>query len=262
MRRCFISIIGLVLSEIAESGCVYSRYKIDMSLPNGDTRFSTGKIIIKGGDLVITDVRRKTERTLFYPPYFSFSWGYGHDGWDSLAVEWICHVPTCIPEILFAALNESVCQECIRLPLFKSNISELSVEYIEIGVLDGRRFVFGEADYHLLAGECSIVFSTMKDDLIGVKLIGTIKNNSTAKTVDYGTWGKFDVLFVHGRQLYVIHPAFYQDAEWRWFNSVTQSQPVVWRINPFTGDRKVLVSFKAGDFIIENSPPAVLLGSD
>ena len=67
-----------------------------------------------------------------------------------------------------------------------------------------------------------------------------------------------DVGYRLGDSIYLIDLHVSQEKINLFGVAFSSPEPVVWRIDPITGDREVLVSFDAGKFIIENPPRKVV----
>jgi hypothetical protein len=80
-------------------------------------------------------------------------------------------------------------------------------------------------------------------------------NGLEPREVDFGQWYKGEKTFACGRNLYVINVLATQHTEWLLYCYKNYGPvPVLWRVDPFTGEREVLVSFNTGKFKIENPP--------
>ena len=65
-------------------------------------------------------------------------------------------------------------------------------------------------------------------------------------------------MFVNGGKLYIVDTFLWHYTEWFLYRyHDTGVTPVLWRVDPYTGEREVLVSFDTGKFIIENPPKKV-----
>lgn len=258
MKRLNARGIGVImLLAAAGGGCVYSKHYVVLS---------SSAVSVEGGVLTIPEARRELQRTIFYPIDFSFCWGHGHDGWDCLLAEWICHIPTFIPEVVFNSINDRQWKQDVKLPVFEPDVSIPANEFLVIGDIDGRQL---EVESHNAngtgkapAGKCSIEFHLKHVDIhygVDVMMSGVINDGLEPREVDFGQWYKGEKIFACGRKLHVINVLATQHTEWLLYCYKNYGPvPVLWRVDPFTGEREVLVSFDTGKFIIENPPKKVV----
>ena len=257
MKRLNARGIGVImLLAAAGGGCVYSDHYVVLS---------SSAVSVEGGVLNIPDARWQLERTIFYPIGFSFCFGYGHDGFDCLLGDLICHIPTFIPEIIFNNINDRQWVEDIRLPVFNADVSVSAGEFLVVGSIEGRQL---EVETHnadgkgrASDGKCAIEFHLRPADQCAynkVAMSGAINDGLGPRVVDFGMWNKDCKIFAGARKLYVVSNSLWHYTEWFLYRyHDTGANPVLWRVDPYTGEREVLVSFDTGKFIIENPPRKV-----
>ena len=257
MSNLGIGRVGAAMLLVATgAGCVYSDHYVDLS---------SSAVSVERGVLTMPEARRELQRTIFYPIGFSFCWGHGHDGLECLLSEWICHIPTFMPEIVFNNINDRQWVQDIRLPVFATDVSVAKSEFLDLdGGIEGRKVEVpkrGSDGLQKTADQrCVIEFhaSAGKSSGYDVMIRGTIYDGSSQREVDFGLWRRKSWLFAHGRNLYVVSKSLWHYTEWFLYRyHDTGANPVLWRVDPYTGEREVLVSFDTGKFIIENPPRKV-----
>ena len=98
----------------------------------------------------------------------------------------------------------------------------------------------------------------LKEHEYKVIMSGTINDGMGQREVDFGLWDDGDKMFVNGGKLYIVDTFLWHYTEWFLYRyHDTGVTPVLWRVDPYTGEREVLVSFDTGKFIIENPPKKV-----
>ena len=245
-------VVAMLLIVVA-SGCVYSEHHVDLSY---------AALSVEGGVLTIPEARRKLQRTIFYPIDFYFFWGHGHDGLECLLAELVCSIPTLIPQIVFNNINDRQWVQDIRLPVFQHDVSIPSGEFLEVGDMEGRQLEIetrnADGTSKVSDVKCAIEFHLKPGDkgkYGRVMMSGVINDGLEPREVDFGQWYEGNRMFVCGHKLYVVKKFIWQNTEWLLYCYKNDGPvPVLWRIDPFTGEREVVVSFNTGKFIIENPP--------
>ena len=161
-------------------------------------------------------------RTLFYPQGFYFFYGGGHDGYQNFLKEAVCRLPTILFEVPFNCINRG----------------EKRVELCLPGI--------GPTNVDVAAGPVML----SKDEVVA------LSQNEQLKGFVIPVWS--DIGYRLEDSIYLINTHVYQENISLFGVVFSSPEPLVWRIDPITGEREVLVSFDAGKFIIENPPRKVV----
>ena len=201
------------------SGCIYSYHELTRaSCSAGLSHSATGVADEVGVNLSALYTWR---RTLFYPRYFSYF--YLREGaYPVLLLEAVCRLPTVLLEVPFNSINRGERRVELCLPVV------------------GPTSVAGAARPVMLS----------KDEVVA------LSKNEKLKGFAIQVWS--DVGYRLGDSIYLIDLHVSQEKINLFGVAFSSPEPVVWRIDPITGDREVLVSFDAGKFIIENPPRKVV----
>ena len=220
MKSILIVALGTLLT-LLNNGCVYSYHGLEIS------GCSAGQVESDHADL---DVCCRMDdfyafhtwsRTLFYPRYFSYF--YLREGaYPVLLLEAVCRLPTALFEIPFNCINRGEKRVELRLPGLEMSNAD---------------------------GTARPVMLT-KDEVVA------LSKNEKLKGFAIQVWS--DVGYRLGDSIYLIDMHVSQEKISLFGVAFSSPAPVVWRIDPITGEREVLVSFDAGKFIIENPPRKVV----
>lgn len=210
-----------VLLTLLNSGCVYSYHGLEISgRPAGQVEsvHADSDVCCRMDDLPALHTWR---RTLFYPRDFSFF--YLREGaYPVLLLEAVCRLPTILFEVPFNCINRG----------------EKRVELCLTGI--------GPTNVDVAAGPVML----SKDEVVA------LSQNEKLKGFDIQVWS--DVGYRLGDGIYLIDTHVCQENISLFGVVFSSPDAVVWRIDPITGEREVLVSFDAGKFIIENPPRKVV----
>ena len=249
-----ISVVILLVSIMA--GCVYSKYGVNLF---------ERTTCVEGGELIIAKVRREERCTIIYPPYYSLA-GNGHDG--MLLFEILFRIPTFIPEMTWAMVfDRENWEEDVRVPLFEKEVFVPATEVFALEDMEGRKVELevgtkNSFETSKVSGrKCLIEFHEKSRKLMdyGVELTGVINDGFEIKKVDFGYCGASWKIFSCGRYFYIIGSSGEQKTKWLWYCFKNSGPvPMIWRVDPFTGQREVMVSFDSGKLIIENPPQKVM----
>ena len=139
-----------------------------------------------------------------------------------MLLEAVCRLPTVLLEVPFNSINRGERRVELCLPVV------------------GPTSVAGAARPVMLS----------KDEVVA------LSKNEKLKGFAIQVWS--DVGYRLGDSIYLIDLHVSQEKINLFGVAFSSPEPVVWRIDPITGDREVLVSFDAGKFIIENPPRKVV----
>ena len=218
MKSIAMVAFGALLASL-NSGCIYSYHELKRaSCSVGVSHSVTGVADEVGENLSALYTWR---RTLFYPRYFSYF--YLREGaYPVLLLEAICRLPTVLLEVPFNSINRGEKRVELCLPSM------------------GPTSVAGAAGPVMLS----------KDEVVA------LSQNEKLKGFDIQVWS--DVGYRLGDSIYLIDTHVTQENISLFGVVFSSPAAVVWRIDPITGEREVLVSFDAGKFIIENPPRKVV----
>ena len=218
MKSIAMVAFGALLASL-NSGCIYSYHELKrVSYSAGLSHSATGVADEVGENLSALYTWR---RTLFYPRYFSYF--YLREGaYPVLLLEAVCRLPTVLLEVPFNSINRGERRVELCLPVV------------------GPTSVAGAARPVMLS----------KDEVVA------LSKNEKLKGFAIQVWS--DVGYRLGDSIYLIDLHVSQEKINLFGAAFSSPEPVVWRIDPITGDREVLVSFDAGKFIIENPPRKVV----
>ena len=213
-------VFGIVLVSL-DSGCIYSYHELNVPICAAELNQRVAVIADDGGrmDNLSALYTYTWRRTLFYPRYFS----YFHLREDLvLLLEAVCRLPTVLLEVPFNSINRGERRVELCLPVV------------------GPTSVAGAAMPVMLS----------KDEVVA------LSKNEKLKGFDIQVWS--DVGYRLGDSIYLIDTHVTQENISLFGVVFSSPAAVVWRIDPITGEREVLVSFDAGKFIIENPPRKVV----
>ena len=218
MKSIAMVALGALVASV-NSGCIYSYHELKRaSCSAGLSHSATGVADEVGVNLNALYTWR---RTLFYPRYFSYF--YLREGaYPVLLLEAVCRLPTVLLEVPFNSINRGERRVELCLPVV------------------GPTSVAGAARPVMLS----------KDEVVA------LSKNEKLKGFAIQVWS--DVGYRLGDSIYLIDLHVSQEKINLFGVAFSSPEPVVWRIDPITGDREVLVSFDAGKFIIENPPRKVV----
>ena len=215
-------VFGIVLVSL-NSGCIYSYYELNVPSCAAELNQRVAIIADDGGRMAnLSALYTYTwRRTLFYPKGFYFFYGGGHDGYQNFLKEAVCRLPTVLLEVPFNSINRGERRVELCLPV---------------------------------VGPTSVAGAAMPVMLSKDEVVALSKNE---KLDDFARQAWSEVGYRLGDSIYMIDLYVSQEKINLFGVAFSSPEPVVWRIDPITGDRWVLVSFDAGKFIIENPPRKV-----
>ena len=221
IKNISMIVFGIVLVSL-NSGCIYSYYELDVPGCAAELNQRVAVIADDGGRMAnLSALYTYTwRRTLFYPRYFSYF--HLREGSPVLLLEAVCRLPTVLLEVPFNSINRGERGVELCLPVV------------------GPTSVAGAAMPVMLS----------KDEVVALK-------SKNEKLDDFARQAWSEVGYRLGDSIYMIDLYVSQEKINLFGVAFSSPEPVVWRIDPITGDRWVLVSFDAGKFIIENPPRKV-----
>lgn len=221
MKSIAMVAFGALLVSL-NSGCIYSYYELDVPGCEAELNQRVAVIADDGGRMYnLSALYTYTwRRTLFYPRYFS-CFHLREGAYPVLLLEAVCRLPTVLLEVPFNSINRGERRVELCLPV----VGPTSVAGAAMPVMLSKDEVVALSKNEKLKRLASLVWSE-----VGYRLGDSIY------MID---------LYVSQKKINLFGVAF------------SSPEPVVWRIDPITGDRWVLVSFDAGKFIIENPPRKV-----
>lgn len=219
MKSIAMVAFGALLVSL-NSGCIYSYHELNAPVAELNQRVAV--IADDGGRMYNLSAlyTYKWRRTLFYPRYFSYF--HLREGSPVLLLEAVCRLPTVLLEVPFNSINRGERRVELCLPVV------------------GPTSVAGAAMPVMLS----------KDEVVALK-------SKNEKLDDFARQVWSEVGYRLGDSIYMIDLYVFQKKINLFGVAFSSPEPVVWRIDPITGDRWVLVSFDAGKFIIENPPRKV-----
>lgn len=219
MKSIAMVAFGALLVSL-NSGCIYSYHELNVPVAELNQRVAV--IADDGGRMYNLSAlyTYKWRRTLFYPRYFSYF--HLREGSPVLLLEAVCRLPTVLLEVPFNSINRGERRVELCLPVV------------------GPTSVAGAAMPVMLS----------KDEVVALK-------SKNEKLDDFARQVWSEVGYRLGDSIYMIDLYVFQKKINLFGVAFSSPEPVVWRIDPITGDRWVLVSFDAGKFIIENPPRKV-----
>lgn len=221
MKSIAMVAFGALLVSL-NSGCIYSYHELDVPGCAVELNQRVAVIADDGGRMYNLSAlyTYKWRRTLFYPRYFSY-FHLREGAYPVLLLEAVCRLPTVLLEVPFNSINRGERGVELCLPV----VGPTSVAGAAMPVMLSKDEVVALSKNEKLKRLASLVWSE-----VGYRLGDSIY------MID---------LYVSQKKINLFGVAF------------SSPEPVVWRIDPITGDRWVLVSFDAGKFIIENPPRKV-----
>ncbi len=219
MKGIAMVAFGALVASI-NSGCVYSYHDLEMASCSAGWPQSVTVAADEGGCVDGLGALHTWRRTLFYPRYFTFF--HLRDGLHpAWMLEAVCRLPTILFEVPFNSINRGEKRVELRLPDM------------------GPTSVAGAAMPVMLS----------KDE------VDALTRNEKLK--GFAVQPRSDVGYRFGDGIYLIDTDVHQQYISLFGVPFSSPEAVVWRIDPITGERDVLVSFDTGKFIIENPPRKV-----
>ena len=220
MKSMSIVAFGALLA-LLNNGCVYSYHGLEIpgrSAGKAESVHADPDVCCRMDDLHALHTWR---RTLFYPRGFSFF--YLREGaYPVLLLEAVCRLPTIFFEVPFNCINRG----------------EKRVELCLPGI--------GPTNVDVAAGPVML----SKDEVVA------LSQNEKLKGFDIQVWS--DVGYRLGGSIYLIDTHVTQENLSLFGVAFSSPSAVVWRIDPITGEREVLVSFDRGKIIVEDPPRKVV----
>ena len=218
MKSMAMVAFGALLASL-NSGCIYSYHELKRASCSAGLSHSVTGVADEVGENL--SALYTWGRTLFYPRYFSYF--YLREGaYPVLLLEAVCRLPTAFFEIPFNCINRGEKRVELRLP------------GLEMSNADG----------------------TARPVMLSKDEVVALSKNEKLKGFAIQVWS--DVGYRLGDSIYLIDMDVSQEKISLFGVAFSSPEPVVWRIDPITGEREVLVSFDTGKFIIENPPRKVV----